>query len=166
MCQSVLRLFYSIVDFKLIWLIPLYASVFENIRIFLRFHCRLPIHSNFVLKMQQLIIHRWHKCKIKFSFCIGFTNVFLIVQPWPTWIWSDTDFWEEKGQVGYFLWGGGGLCWGSPLYSKREKMLGKDDTIIHLNYNNCKNRPTLTIEEVRLLPVKPSIQMGFHQLKE
>ena len=48
----------------------------------------------------------------------------------------------------------------TPYTGKREKMLGKDDTIIHLNYNNCKNRPTLTIEEVRLLPVKPSIHLG------
>ena len=47
-----------------------------------------------------------------------------------------------------------GRCWAKTIQSYTL-------TII-----TAKNRPALTIERVRLLPVKPSIQMGYYQLKE
>ena len=47
-----------------------------------------------------------------------------------------------------------GRCWAKTIQSYTL-------TII-----TAKNRPALTIERVRLLPVKPSIQMGYNQLKE
>ena len=48
----------------------------------------------------------------------------------------------------------GRRCWAKTIQS------------YNLTIITAKNRPALTIERVRLLPVKPSIQMGYNQLKE